>query len=59
MTGIRKLIAALGAGVLALLTVAAAVSTGHAAEMFEGKTITILVAGTPGGGYDAYGVGNA
>jgi tripartite-type tricarboxylate transporter receptor subunit TctC len=37
---------------LALSTAAA--SSSLAAEMFEGKTITILSAGTPGGGYDAY-----
>jgi tripartite-type tricarboxylate transporter receptor subunit TctC len=31
-----------------------AASSSLAAELFEGKTITILSAGTPGGGYDAY-----
>lgn len=30
-------------------------SAAPAAEMFEGRTITILVSGSPGGGYDAFG----
>jgi tripartite-type tricarboxylate transporter receptor subunit TctC len=47
----RNSIAILGSW-LALLAVSA--SHGLAAEMFEGKTITISAAGTPGGGYDAY-----
>jgi tripartite-type tricarboxylate transporter receptor subunit TctC len=28
--------------------------SGFAAEMFEGRTVTILTSGTPGGGYDAF-----
>src|SRR5215204_43565 len=47
----RNSIAILGSW-MALLAVS--LSHGLAAEMFEGKTITISAAGTPGGGYDAY-----
>src|SRR5262245_13831766 len=39
---------------LALPLVLVAASGSLAAELFEGKTITILSSGTPGGGYDAY-----
>jgi tripartite-type tricarboxylate transporter receptor subunit TctC len=51
MTGLRIALQALA---LALAAVAASTAGGLAAEMFEGKTVTILSAGTPGGGYDAY-----
>jgi tripartite-type tricarboxylate transporter receptor subunit TctC len=39
---------------LAIPLVFVVASGSLAAELFEGKTITILSAGTPGGGYDAY-----
>jgi hypothetical protein len=52
MNATRHSIAILGALWLALFSVP--VSSGLAAELFEGKTVTILSAGTPGGGYDAY-----
>ena len=39
---------------LALAALAASGAGVHAAGIFEGKTVTILSAGTPGGGYDAF-----
>ena len=54
MNETRNSIAILGALWLALLTISVPVSNCLAAELFEGKTVTILSAGTPGGGYDAY-----
>jgi tripartite-type tricarboxylate transporter receptor subunit TctC len=39
---------------LAFVVLAVSGSSSVAAGMFEGKTITILTAGTPGGGYDSY-----
>src|SRR5215212_2449376 len=42
---------------IAFLMLAASVlgrSTGHAQEFYKGKTIRIVVATTPGGGFDAY-----
>ena len=38
----------------AFLLGCASLSSGSAAETFEGRTVTILVSGTPGGGYDAF-----
>src|SRR4051812_2572454 len=50
----RRTTAAAAALGLALLVMPVPASKGVAAEMFEGKTVTIMSAGTPGGGYDAY-----
>lgn len=38
-----------------LLLLCASASAVPGAEMFEGRTVTILVSGSPGGGYDAFG----
>ena len=40
--------------VASLLLTGASVSSGTGAELFAGRTITILSSGTPGGGYDAF-----
>ncbi len=39
---------------LAIAGFGVAASSAHAADYFEGKTITFLVGGAPGGGYDTY-----
>lgn len=43
------------AGVAVALHATAALAEGEGAEFFKGKTVTYIVATSPGGGYDSYG----
>lgn len=53
--GRRRFTAMIAAGAVAALTANAAPAQNDAASFYDGKTVTIYVGFSPGGGYDLYG----